>query len=292
MGDVANTPAPAVDVFDPYFIQTLEEDATGAVRSSTIRTSRLIVLTPEKSAPVGKAVPMAQTGDLTVYGDVVRVCGTLSAPSRTIKIVCRRLEFHPGSDGTCAIVVSGEKGLEGTPQKFAATAGQDGTNLNRAGQVGVAGADGGNGGMGLTGGEIQIFCNSLSAFANVKLIAEGGTGGDGAQGQQGGAGGRGFSGFGSRAARVLDDGKSARGAWGGCGGNGGNGGCGGQGGRIKLYLMNFENPDSKFEVTLSTLGGFGGNGGQAGKGGKGGDGGSPVPGTWYQPHYDSSWGSR
>jgi len=230
-------------------------------------------------------VPVTTTGDLTVFGDVVRVHGILSAPGRTIRIFCRRLEFYAGKTGS-GISVNGDFGADGAEAESAASAGADG-QLNPTSipaTNGITGADGGHGNPGNPGGEIQIYCDTLVPLSAVVLSAEGGKGGNGAVGQQGGQGGNGFSGYPMQRydlgnGRFTDNyfGDRAYGGYGGCGGNGGNGGNGGAGGRITLHFMRLGNPDGGCKITASTAGGFGGNGAQAGVGGKGGDGGRPDP---------------
>jgi hypothetical protein len=280
MAEPGSTTSAARVVFDPYFIQTFEEGATDAAQASTIRTSRLIVLTQQKALPKtpAKAVHVSETGDLTVYGDVVRVYGIFQAPGRTIQIVCRQLEFHPGIDGTSGIVVTGKKGDDAAAKELAADAGTNGNprlgKEARAGGAATPGADGAPGKAGNQGGKIRIYCGNLLRYGPVTLNANGGRAGNGAAGQQGGTGGNGADGF------YLDDvnieRRAAYGGQGGVGGNGGDGGVGGRGGSIELYVLNLDNdPDLKHKFTFAIKGGDGGDGGQVGKGGKGGNGGTP-----------------
>ena len=272
-------------ISDPYFVQTPNLSATNEVLGSTILTSRIIVLSPagEASSQVGKAVVVADTGNLTVFGDIVRINGVISAPSRTIKIFCRRLEFFPGKGGS-GISVNGKPGANKNKATSAADAGSDG-RLNPTSipaTNGITGQDGGHGDPGNPGGEIQIYCGILVPFSDVVLSAEGGAGGNGADGQKGGPGGNGFSGYPTQMydlgnGRVTYDyfGDRAFGGYGGCGGNGGNGGNGGAGGRITLHFMRLGNPEGSFQITANAAGGVGGNGAQPGEGGNGGNGGVP-----------------
>ena len=301
MDEPAITPGKAIEVFDSHFIQNIENGATGVAVASTIWTSRLIVLTQASSSPLGKAVSVAATSNLTLYGDVVRVEGTITAPGRTIKIFCRRLEFH-SRNGTSGIDVTGEKGVDGKPaQALATDKAADGTDMDRPGKTGLAGKDGDGGTEGAKGGDIQIYCGILVRLAPVALIARGGLGGDSADGHVGGAGGNGFTKFSGNegASSILpyanclpasgrdtfspcEFSAKSYGGDGGCGGNGGNGGKGGQGGSIKLYFLQLvDDPGGQCKVTFSVIGGKGGNGGNGGKGGQGGDGGSPDEYKWH-----------
>jgi hypothetical protein len=278
------------EVFDPYCIPILEKGAAGEADAYTVRASRLIVLTQAGKTPLGMAVPVTETQDLTVYGNVVRVSGVIRVPGRTVKIVCRRLEFHPGPDGKSGINVNGTDGAAGLPvPALAAKKGEDGKEpdyptpdrhaapkrlleTSRAGKAGEIGANGGDGKTGGKGGKIQIYCNNLIRFAPVELTAKGGPGGRGADAQQGGQGGHALGGY-----KTKEDAAVARGGPGGCGGNGGDGGPGGKGGEIHFCFVN-RDEDQKGErkVTICITGGAGGDGGQPGKGGQGGDGGTPV----------------
>ena len=146
-------------ISDPYFVQTPNLSPTNQVLGSTILTSRIIVLSPagEASSQVGKAVVVADTGDLTVFGDIVRINGVIRAPSRTIKIFCRRLEFFPGTGGS-GISVTGKRGANKDKATSLAGAGSDG-RLNPTSipaTNGITGQDGGHGDPGNPGGEIQI----------------------------------------------------------------------------------------------------------------------------------------
>jgi hypothetical protein len=284
-------------ISDPYFVQTANLSDTKEVLGSTILTSRTIVLSPagEASSQVGKAVVVADTGNLTVFGDVVRISGVICAPGRTIKIFCRRLEFYPGTGGS-GISVNGKRGANKNKATSLAGAGKDGqlnpTSIRAAN--GINGQDGGHGDPGNPGGEIQIYCGILVPFSDVVLSAEGGAGGNGADGQDGGRGGNGFSGYPTESyPRPIDPsipnylppganpydyfGDRAHGGYGGCGGNGGNGGNGGAGGRITFHFMRLGNPQGSFQITANAAGGGGGNGAKPGEGGKGGNGGVPDP---------------
>ena len=126
MGEVVTSVSASTEVFDPCFIQTVELGLKNEVIASTVRTSRDIVLTQQTGAPVGKAVTVCKVENLTVYGDIVKVHGLINAPGRTIKIFCRRLEFHPGPDSASGIVVTGEKGVNGKRGNSSAGAGEDG----------------------------------------------------------------------------------------------------------------------------------------------------------------------
>lgn len=274
-------------IFDSYFVQTANLSAKNEVVGSTIRTARVIVLSRAGETPtqVGKAVPVATTGDLTVFGDVVRVEGVLSAPGRTIKIVCRQLEFYAGKSGS-GISVSGADGTDGVAVPGEAPAGGNG-QLNPTSIPawnGATGQDGGYGTSGNSGGEIQIYCDILAPYADVVLSAQGGKGANGAVGQKGGAGGNGFDGYPQNSydlgnGRMTYDyfGDRAHGGRGGCGGNGGDGGNGGAGGRITFQFLRLGNPDGKFRITANAAGGIGGDGAQPGEGAKGGNGGKPDP---------------
>ncbi|MBV9083766.1 MAG: hypothetical protein JOZ62_13890, partial [Acidobacteriaceae bacterium] len=299
MGDVATAVTASTEVFDPSFIQTVELGPNNEVLASTVRTSRDIVLTQQTGAPVGKALTVCKTENITVYGDLVKVHGTIRAPGRTIKIFCRRLEFHHGPDATSGFVVTGEKGADGKAASSPAPAGEDGRLGTRPyftyqadarqGTGGGGGADGEDGKPGAGGGRLEIYCDTFAPLAKTTLKADGGLGGDGAAGQQGGAGGRGLSGF-----TGYYDYISCFGGEGGQGGHGGNGGRGGKGGSITLHFIKFDSANQKDLVTVSALGGRGGNGGSPGKGGSGGDGGSAAPGNFVSVQYERryAWGAH
>ncbi len=302
-------------IFDSHFIEIMENNEAGVVVASTICTSREIALTQAEKTNLGKAVHVAKTTDLTVYGDLVRIHGKIEAPGRKIKIVCRELQFHPPTllGGISGIDVSGEKGKPGEPGwTVAAEAGNAGTELDRAGKTGKNGTNGGAGESNKEGGTIEIYCDLLRRLAPVVLLAKGGAGGDGAKGQAGGKGGNGYSNFEGNNEMVEKPGErdarrkliKARGDYdrptsncypepgytlqtcyftapshggeGGCGGGGGNGGAGGAGGTIKLQFRHLDDdPSGNFKIQLNVIGGNGGNGGSGGEGGRGGNGGSP-----------------
>jgi hypothetical protein len=274
----------ASTVFDPCFIQTIEVGSNHEVVASTIRTSREIVLTAQTGVPVAKAVKVNKTESLTVYGDLVKVQGTIEAPGRTIKIFCRRLEFHAGPDGKSGFIVSGEPGTDGASNRLAAASGKDGIPSRRYGTNGDDGADGEDGKPGAAGGRIEIYCDTLVPLPNVLLKADGGRGGDAATGQQGGEGGRGLSGFTTEQERGL-----SYGGEGGQGGHGGNGGQGGSGGSIEVHFMKFGGESKKDLVTISVLGGGGGNGASPGKGGFGGAGGDAASGCFEGNSNQGYW---
>ena len=281
-------------VFDPHFINEVVRDANGVASSTLLRTSRTIVLFQNETVDLGMAVPVPESADLTVYGDIVRVHGSIRLPGRKVKIVCRQLEFHPRA-GICGFDVSGAKGgdADSKATSVAAEKGNDGSDSSREGKIGTAGLeDTPDGGMGGAGGEIAIHCGSFIRLGPVTLLARGGNGGRGADGQNGGAGGSGYSGFKGNegnfwpestdgcipSSRPCQFSSAARGGEGGCGGNGGRGGNGGGGGKITIDFFRIDlDPGGNRKVKWSVRGGDGGDGGKGGKGGRGGDGGKPNP---------------
>ncbi len=270
MGDVANTMPAAVSVFDPCFADTVERGAKNEVLASTVRTAREVVLTQEASAPSAKAIKIANTESITIWGDVVRVHGTIRTPGRAIKIFCRLLDFISGTDDKSGIDVSGAGGKDGEAKDVRAAAGKDG--INRKDADGKDGENGTHGDPGKNGGTIEICCDTIVVSGEVILSADGGRGGNGAPGQHGGHGGDGSTGFTTEGERV-----GAFGGSGGRGGHGGDGGNAGNAGAITLQLMNIVRSGDKSRLTVRAFGGRGGNGAAPGKGGNGGDGGTPAP---------------
>ncbi len=242
---------------------------------------------------------VAETGNYTVHGDVVRVCGPIKCPGKSIKIVCRVLQYYPDSKNKdAAILVDGKDGKDGKPAGDLPPNGKDGEGLRAAddiwhslvhgvdGKVGEPGKPGNNGAFddegnegafeAEDGGTIEIYCEALSLVCRTTLSANGGKGGAGSSGTRGGHGGRGSNG-----AEVLRGGLRGRGgsgAPGSAGGPGGAGSNGGRGGAITLVLKRVD-VDSTVGVEMPTLslsvtGGDGGAGGKGGDGGRGGDGGT------------------
>ena len=205
--------------FDPRFIQTSE--SSGGLETVTVRTSRFVYLHQEAKSSLADAFLVPDKKDLTFYGDIVRVVGEITAPGRTIKIVCRRLEFDRGEAKLTKekqlerkaprIDVSGEKGEDaGIVTEPAASAATNGTDdwawsddspyPRRAGQpgnkdTGNKAEDGKNGMNGGNAGKILIYCNNLVRWAPVELCANGGNGGRGGAGRKGQQGGNGWSPF-------------------------------------------------------------------------------------------------
>ena len=194
---------------------------------STIHTSEFLILTndtpPDSKTP--GVCPIAETADYTIYGDVVRVCGPIICPGKSIKIVCRSLQFYPDSlSQGAAIVVDGTKGEKGDVVRAEPSRGSDGPAYGLNGKSGEEGKPGNDGkSAGGAGGTIHLFCGTLSLQSDVVLSAKGGGGGGGSDGTNGGTGGRGHDGF----RQTMDDRRDAieTAGIGGRGGPGGPGGC-------------------------------------------------------------------
>jgi hypothetical protein len=74
---------------------------------SAIETSEFLILTQDDEYDPHKpgVCFVAETADYTVRGDVVRVCGPIKCPGKTIKIVCRVLELYPDSKFKDAAII-------------------------------------------------------------------------------------------------------------------------------------------------------------------------------------------
>ena len=209
------------------------------------------------------------TADYTVHGDIVRVCGPIKCPGKSIKIVCRVLEFYPDSQlQPAAIVVDGKKGEDGDPVTGMPNKGADGAEFGSFGAAGERGKAGNDGTKSEAGGTVALFCGTLSLGSGATVSAMGGGGGNGAMGGPGGNGGRGHDGYDPhemvhRHLEML----GGLGGWGGHGGLGGVGSHGGRGGSITVHYGRLRSRDGK--LNLSVRGGDGGRGGQGGNGGRG-----------------------
>lgn len=232
-------------------------DADGATRVLSVETVDYLVLTQDRDAPLGNALPVPETASLVVYGDVVSICGPLVLPGQTVKIVCRRLETRPDSKGQpAAIVVDGPDGTDGKPYTSGATAGHHGAN--GTGESGwfakdhpeLNGQKGASGTPGKPGGEILVACGSVADDLQLTLSAKGGRGGNGARGQDGGDGGTGGNGrdaytdTGTQLKHLFDPKndiikptKGGNGGDGGKAGDGGDGGRAGSGGNVTVAIL-------------------------------------------------------
>ena len=294
-------PAP---VFDPAYSTLHEYNADGkTLKGTTIRAANPICLTEDPNAPYGGVV-LYGGGELSICGDIVKVCGPIKAPGCKITIACRVPEFDADSMGNKgAIVTDGVDGVDVLNAFKTAKAenGPAGTHSGLGNQAGATKANGDNGtpgapgkegNSGTQGGDITLVCEQLTLMCDVTLSANGGKGSDGSAGQSGGDGGDGVDGL-----VVNKDGASllgwtdstntvppedAVGGDGGNGGNGGNGGKGEQGGAIAIHCMQVNRalPGSFVDVygfVVFANGGAGGKGGDGGSGGKGGKGGNGGP---------------
>ncbi len=175
------------------------------------------------------------------------LCGPITCPGKSIKIVCRLLQFHPDSGlKDAAIIVDGKPGEDGRLVVALPKDGPDGVGLRPGadiwgaldtgvdGVVGEAGEPGNTGTAGQDGGTIEICCGALARACVTTLSANGGKGGAGSSGIRGGHGGRGSNG-----AEILRGGLHGQGGVGAPGSPGGPGGAGsngGRGGAINLAL--------------------------------------------------------
>jgi hypothetical protein len=99
---------------------------------SAIETSEFLILTQDNKYDTSKpgVCFVAETANYTVRGDVVRVCGPIKCPSKSIKIVCRVLQCYPDSKlKDAAIIVDGKAGKDGKPAGDLPTDGKDGVGL-------------------------------------------------------------------------------------------------------------------------------------------------------------------
>jgi len=309
-------PPSGVDVqpapFDPTFYQ-LDATVPGHHVASVVRAASLICLTQDPNAGLDRVLPIDPNADIIVYGDVVRICGPITAPGRDITIACRRLEFDLDTAGKAAgIDVSGSDNGGPLVNKLTARApdGRDGhtTGDGRLSATTVAagdpGADGNgatrkaeSGGSGQDGGNIRLSCEHLIQRCDVKLAADGYRGADGLSGQAGGDGGAGLDGLYQPGDRWGDNPEwtgndvapeTAAGGHGGDGGDGGDGGNGGDGGKISLSCLiadrgSMASADGTapppHALSVSAVGRDGGNAGDGGNGGDGGKGGYAARGS-------------
>jgi len=246
----------------------VDSDSTGV--QTVVKAARPIVLhqttVPGNQNPDWYYFNVESDRDLTVYGDVVKIIGEISAPGRKIAIFARVLQIVLQTSGSVppslpSLDVSGDKradagprpenktkaqdGAEGSGDRFQFEIvhnekndkpGGDGTDATKAGMVGEQGENGKTGGP---GGSIRIVCLEYEPTAALSMFANGGKGGNGGTGGNGPAGGDGGKGDDADRGAGFDrtnwstpGGNGGRGA---PGGRGGTGGAGGDGGTIIFF---------------------------------------------------------
>ena len=252
--------------FDPYFDRQATLDAAGALTKVTISACEDIALlgagVDPSTAPRGfRGVAMAPSGDLIVFGDRVRIIGTLTLPGRAVQINARVVEYAPDAAGAPPeIDVSGVAGADPAPPPVVASRAKDGTKgrgifhalgkdefINATpGVSGNPGKDGDQGKTGQDAGWINIRATEFSPAGSVStlsLTARGGDGGKGQTGQQGQPGGHGGDGMDGWVGGVLGTNDvweardGANGGAPGANGRGGHGGFGGNGGQITVLAL-------------------------------------------------------
>jgi hypothetical protein len=251
-------------------------DSEAILVRSKIQTSHFLALTQDAGSRAEGVYRMAGTADHTIHGDVVRICGPIKCPGRSIKIVCRVLQFAEDSQQKPgAIIVDETPGKKGDDVTGLPKNGGDGVVINpsqsdtpRGGGTGDPGLSGNPGHAGERGGTIEIYCGTLELMSSGILSAAGGMGGEGSKGTAGGTGGNGEKG---RFHLLFPDVYGGFGGDGGPGGPGESGGNGGMGGSITLHYRSLINPNDRFALALNAKGGQGGDGAKGGDGGKGGD---------------------
>ena len=292
--------------FDPFYNQQMPKGDNGQVINVLIETSEALTLTQAKykSADGMRVFQVPESGDLSVYGDVVRIVGTIKVPGKNITIHARYLETHADADGhQPTISVAELPGADPDPPLVKLTKpppGADATNSYRpiisdkytppgSGQSAtnhpkMNGIPGNGGHSGDPAGSITIVCGEFAPDSDFILSARGGKGGTGQKGQDGqngGDGGKGSDAWQGGFSDVMEATNGAAGGNGGNGGKGGPGGQGGQGGSISFLSKQGDETLVKFDVSGGD-GGAPGGGGAVGNRGSGGDGGRGT--TFTPPH--------
>jgi hypothetical protein len=270
------------------------------VEAVEIETAEEVILSQDPArATTAGFVMVPSAADFVLFGDVVKIEGRLTLPSRNVLIFARELVGMASLAGEQpAIVVDGAaledsvrypkrlqvgvsppnkppkvpEGKAGSPGEvdyyYWKAAGDGWSREQHAAEMdGEPGADGV---PGKPGGTVTLMLEAYSG-THMRVSVCGSAGGDGQSGQDGAKGGDGGPGADGDAPS-----RGGNGGQGGAGGIGGRGGPGGRSGQIFVYCPTIEdfNPDDPalFPFWRSFSFGSGGSGknGEAGSGGKGG----------------------
>lgn len=216
--------------------------ASAAPLAPKVRTGLIIPLSD---------IDVAKDRATLVWGDVVRIEGTVRTGGHPLNIIARQIEFLANA----RIDSQGPAASPSYPRGSSASVGPSAGDNGRGGD---------NGGPGAHAGDVLLVADSI--LGEIDIAASGGDGGDA---QSGGEGAKGSAGQPQR----VECRDGPRGGSGGRGGLAGRPGVGGNGGNVKIYsrLRNDERPD------IAVAAGEPGDPAQHGHPGEGGPGGRGGP---------------